>query len=134
MEKRNESANDTMLELTIKQEELGVEKNILIKDIKVLEDKAATLALKKALEVYKTSLEINLIDTNTHLLNTFLDNINELEYPYVDCDNLKDVAKLVKDTILDAKKNPHKYADKKSLSNQLFNQEQEVEPELNYYQ
>ncbi|MDD4816091.1 MAG: hypothetical protein PHQ62_03035 [Clostridia bacterium] len=133
MEKRNESANETMLELTIKQEELGVEKNILIKDIKVLEDKAATLALKKALETYKTSLEINLIDTNTHILNTFLDNINELEYPYTDCDNLLDVAKLVKSTVLDAKKNPHKYAEKKALT-QLFNQEQEVEPELNYYQ
>ena len=134
MEKRNESANETMLELTIKQEELGVEKNILIKDIKVLNDKAAALALKKALEVYKTSLEINLIDTNTHILNTFLDNINEYEYPYIDCKDLNAVAKLIKDTISDAKKNPHKYADKKSLSNQLFNQEQEVEPELNYYQ
>jgi len=129
MEKRNESANDLMVEMIITQEELGLLKVIKLKNSQVLKDSKNKIELAKLKKDANLNIEIvGFVDEDTKIINDFADTLETGEInDDIVFDSLEAVTLFIKNSVKDAIKYPHKYADKKVLLNQLYNQQQEFE-------
>ena len=108
---------------------LNAELLFVPKNSQVLKDSKNKIELAKLKKDANLNIEIvGFVDEDTKIINDFADTLETGEInDDIVFDSLEAVTLFIKNSVKDAIKYPHKYADKKVLLNQLYNQQQEFE-------
>jgi len=115
-------SDNLVLGLKIRQAELGVERDILLRNAKAFEDSDASHRLNALMDRSKVEISLSFMERAACMLSEVEDNIGVEKYPFVCCNDLNEVANIVEKEIKKAK-DPCKIDRKKVLSNQFYNEE-----------